>query len=116
MSAFSFVLEFRIRDGMEDEFRSFMRDMIAATEAEPGTIAYEWFLAEDGKSCHVYERYVDSASFLKHAESFSRFAQRCEAATTVGFCHVYGSPSDEVKEKLAGFRPDYGGQIGGFHQ
>ena len=56
----SWNLQVSIHDGRFDEFKSLMQEMVESTQKETGTLAYEWFLSEDSKSCHVYERYSDS--------------------------------------------------------
>jgi len=93
-----------------------MTEMVSATLAnEPGTLNYEWSTSADGKLCHIYERYVDSAAVMTHLGTFGeRFAARfLEVLKPVRFV-VYGSPSTAVKDALAGFNPIYMQAVGGF--
>jgi quinol monooxygenase YgiN len=36
-----------------------------------GTLNYEWTLAEDGKSIHVYERYKDADATTAHLRTWA---------------------------------------------
>ncbi len=110
------LLELNIKDGKLDDFKAVMNEMIEATRAnEPGTLNYEWFISEDGKSCHLYERYVDSAATMIHLGSFGeKFAERFLAALEPTRFMVYGNPNDEVRAALAGFGAVHMSQIGGF--
>jgi len=109
-------LEMAVKDGQLDAFKALMAEMVAATQAnEPGTMNYEWFLSEDGRTCHIYERYQDSAATLVHLGSFGKlYAERFMAAATPTRFSLYGAPSDEVKQALAPIGAVHFGQIGGF--
>ncbi len=110
------LLDLNIKDGKLDDFKAVMNEMIEATRAnEPGTLNYEWFISEDGKSCHIYERYVDSAATMIHLGSFGeKFAERFLAALEPTRFMVYGNPNDEVRAALVGFGAVHMSQIGGF--
>ncbi len=110
------LLDLNIKDGKLDDFKAVMNEMIEATRAnEPGTLIYEWFISEDGKSCHIYERYVDSAATMIHLGSFGeKFAERFLAALEPTRFMVYGNPNDEVRAALEGFGAVHMSQIGGF--
>jgi len=110
------LLELEIKAGRENDFRSLMAEMVSATQGnEPGTLNYEWSTSADGKLCHVYERYADSAATLTHLAAFgakfaSRFLQVLKPVRLV----VYGSPNAAVKEGLAGFNPIFMQAVAGF--
>ncbi len=110
------LLELNIQPGRENDFQALMAEMVSATqENEPGTLNYEWSTSADGKVCHIYERYADSAAVMTHIGTFGkRFASRfLEILKPTRFV-VYGSPSSEVKDALAGFKPVYMQPVGGF--
>jgi quinol monooxygenase YgiN len=99
-----------------DEFSALMNEMVTATHtSEPDTLNYEWSTNPDGTICHIYERYADSAAVMTHLGTFGeRFASRfLEVFRPIRF-DVYGSPSEEVREALAGFNPTYMESVGGF--
>jgi quinol monooxygenase YgiN len=110
------MLEMEVQAGRENDFRTLMTEMVNATqENETGTLNYEWATSADGKVCHLYERYADSVAVMIHLSTFGdKFAARfLEALKPVRFV-VYGSPSQEVKNALAGFNPFYVQPVGGF--
>lgn len=110
------MLELEIQAGRENDFRALMAEMVSATqENETGTLNYEWSTSADGKLCHIYERYADSAAVMTHLGTFGEsFAGRfLEVLKPVRFV-VYGSPSPAVKDALAGFSPSYMQAVGGF--
>ena len=114
-SSVSWNLRVSIKDGQFDNFNALMAEMVEATQAESGTLMYEWFLSEDKGTCHLYERYVDSAAVMVHLGNFgSKFAARFLEYLEPNQMTVYGDPSDEVRAGLEGLGPVYLGLIGGF--
>ena len=110
------MLELTVQPGKESDVRVLMQEMVDATRAnEPGTLNYEWSTSTDGTVYHTYERYVDSAAVMTHLGTFgSRFAERFLAALQPTRFVVYGAPSAEVKEALAGLGPVYMETAAGF--
>lgn len=110
------MLELEVQAGRESDFRALMAEMVGATQAnEPGTLNYEWSTSADGRQCHVYERYADSAATLTHLRTFgAKFAGRFLQILKPVRLVVYGSPSAAVKEALTGFNPVYLQAVGGF--
>jgi quinol monooxygenase YgiN len=109
------IIEVAIRPGKLEDFRAVARELISAAESQPGTLAYEWNLNADSTSCHVYERYKDSAAVVAHGEEFAPFAERFMQACQPTRFHIYGAPSEEVKASLAGLNPVYfSNSLGGF--
>jgi quinol monooxygenase YgiN len=112
----SWILELEIQQGREDDLRHLAAEMIESAKTnEPGTLAYEWSISADGKHCHIFERYDNSAAVMTHAATFSeKFAGRfLEILKPTRFV-VYGSPSSEVRDALADFQPVYMQSVGGF--
>lgn len=112
----SWLLELDVHPGKAGELRTLMREMVAATEAnEPGTLDYEWSVSGDDSSCHIFERYADSAAAMIHARTFgSRFAERFLQVVSPTRLVLYGSPSPELAAALEGFSPVRMKSIGGF--
>jgi quinol monooxygenase YgiN len=110
------VLELAIKPGELNNFKALMNEMVKATQAnEPNTLNYEWLISKDDKSCHLYERYADSAAVMTHLGTFGQnFAERFMAALQPTRFTVYGNPSDEVIKALGGFGPVFMAPIGGF--
>ncbi|MFT5501558.1 MAG: quinol monooxygenase YgiN [Woeseiaceae bacterium] len=110
------MLDLQVVEGQEAALHSLMAEMVKATQAnEPGTLVYEWNLSEDGTVCHLFERYSDSEALMIHLGSFGeKFAERFLAVLNPIRFFVYGSPSDAVKDALAGFNPVYMQSLAGF--
>lgn len=114
----SWILELSVKPGREVELMALMTEMVAATGAnEAGALSYEWSLSADGSTCHIFERYADSAAVLAHLVVFGeKFAGRFLELLTPVRCVVYGSPSQQVQEGLAVLNPVYMRPVGGFNR
>ena len=112
--AVRWLVELTIKDGQFENFKALMKDMVEAVQTEAGATHYEWFISEDNKTFHVYERYVDSAAVLTHAETFAAFSERFLSIVEPTRLVVYGEPSAEVRAGLKAFDPVYMAQTGGF--
>jgi quinol monooxygenase YgiN len=75
---------------------------------------YEWFISEDSTTCHIYERYADSAAVMTHMGNFAAFGERWDAAAEITGATAYGAPSDEVKALVAGVGGTLMAPLGGF--
>jgi quinol monooxygenase YgiN len=111
----SWVVELTVKDGALDNFKELMEEMVAGTGEEPQTFAYEWYISDDGRTVHIFEKYSDSNSMVSHVQGFlEKWAERFTQCVDVDRFTVYGNPSDEAREILAGFGPTYLGPWGGF--
>lgn len=112
----SWVFEVSINDGELENFKALMKEMVEATaENEPGTLAYEWFISEDKKRCHICEWYRDSAATVAHLTVFkANYAARLMSLSEATRFVVYGNPDAAVLEALDGFGADYMLTLGGF--
>ncbi len=117
INAVSWNLRLVVREGRLEEFRTLMHEMVRSTEAEPGTTAYEWYISDDGVTCHLHECYADSGAALTHLGSFgANFAERFLGCVEPTSLCVYGEPSNEVRAILDGWGPTYLGPFGGFRR
>lgn len=115
--AIYWVLELEVQPGKLADFKKLAEEMVESTRKEAGTLAYEWTLGPDGKTCHIHERYADSAAVLAHLGAFgSKFADRFLAALRPTRFVVHGKPDAKAKEALAGFSPIYMDPLAGFHR
>lgn len=110
----AWLLEVSIKAGREQDFNALMGEMVASVDAEPGTVGYEWTIGEDAKTVHILEQFVDSASALIHLQGFGNYAARFVDMLDVTRLSVYGDPSGDVREGLAGFGPTFLKVTGGF--
>jgi quinol monooxygenase YgiN len=112
------VLELAINPDRFEDFKILMAEMDEVTQKnEVGTLNYEFAISDDQQVCHVYERFQDSAAAMTHLESFgANFAARFIKAVEPTRMVVYGTPSAQVKEALAGLSPVYMAPFGGFRR
>jgi len=112
----AWMLELAIKPGELDNMKALMNEMVEATQTnEPGTLNYEWFISEDEKSCHIYERYADSAAAMIHIGNFGQhFAKRFMAVFEPTRRVVYGNPNEEVRKILSSRGGVFMGPLGGF--
>jgi len=112
------VFELAINPGRFEDLQILMAAMVEATQRnEVRATNYEWAISDDRKVCHVYERYQDSAATMAHLESFgANFAARFTEVVKPTRLVVYGTPSAQVKEALAGLSPVYMAPFGGFRR
>jgi len=111
----SWVVEVAIKPGQLNAFKGLVEELVQSTRNEPQTVTYEYFLSADQASCHLYERYADSAAALTHLGTFGeKFAERFLRAVDLTRLTVYGAASDELKGVLGGFGASFMSQFNGF--
>lgn len=96
------------------EFRALVDEMVAAVQAsEPGALNYDWFLSDDGRTCHIYEQYADAKAVKNHLANFQEnFAERFGQAVEMTAFTLYGDPNQEVRDALEGLGVEYMVPIG----
>jgi quinol monooxygenase YgiN len=110
------AFELAINPGRFEDLKTLVTAMVEATQRnEVGALNYEWAISDDRQVCHIYERFQDSAAAMTHLESFgansaARFMEVVKPTRLV----VYGTPSAQVKDALAGLSPVYMAPFGGF--
>jgi quinol monooxygenase YgiN len=68
MGTFEVRARLKVRDGQLEGFKRQAAEMMRRTrEQDTGTLAYDWFLSEDGTQCEVHEAYVDADALVDHA-------------------------------------------------
>lgn len=114
----SWIFEVSVNDGELDNLKALMNEMVDSTKAnEPSTLAYEWFISEDGKQCHTHEVYKDCAATVAHLTTFkANYATRLLSLCVATRFVVYGNADSSVHEALEGFGAAYMSPIGGFVQ
>ena len=100
MSKFEARAHLKVRDGQLQGFKRQASEMMRVTrEQDTGTLAYDWFLSNDGTACEVHEAYVDADALVEHALNvretravmFAEFAYDHKMA-------FYGDPSPRLVE------------------
>ena len=100
-----FTVDLTIHEGKFDEFESMAQAMIAGSQKEPGTLAYEWCLSGDRRRCRVVETYVDGKAALAHLKGpvVQVLVPKMLGSSTLDGFEVYGDPGPEAAQMLAGF-------------
>jgi len=100
MNTFEVRARLKVRDGQLEGFKRQAAEMMRQTrEKDTGTLAYDWFLSNDGTECEVREAYVDADALVDHAfhvrqardVMFGEFAYDHKMA-------FYGEPSPRLVE------------------
>ena len=112
------VLEVMINPGRFEELKTLIAELVETTQKnELGALNYEWAISDDRQVCHMYERYEDAAAAMTHMESFgANFAARLMEVVKPARLVVYGTPSAQLKDGLAGLDPVFEAPLGGFRR
>jgi quinol monooxygenase YgiN len=96
--------EFSIKSDELDNFKALVKEMVEVAEStEPDTMIYEIFISEDGKSCQIIERYVDSAAAMLHLGNFGqKFGNQLWAFLEPKGFKVCGNINDELRGAVSG--------------
>jgi quinol monooxygenase YgiN len=98
-----FLVSFKINEGKFETFKEIAQGMIAFTQKEPGSLAYEWYFSSDRSKGRLVETYADQNAIAAHMEG--RAVQELvpkirELSTITGF-EVYGDPGPKASELLS---------------
>jgi quinol monooxygenase YgiN len=100
MSQFEVRAKLKVREGKLEEFKRQAAEMMRLTrEKDTGTLAYDWFLSEDGNECEVREAYVNADALIDHA--FNVREARDALFASFAYDHrmaFYGEPSPRLLE------------------
>jgi quinol monooxygenase YgiN len=98
------TVSFVVNDEQLESFKSIAQSMTAATQAEPGTLGYEWFTGADGKSFRLVETYVDVAAVEAHfnGTAVQQLVPKLAAVCKVDGFEIYGDPGPRVTEVAGG--------------
>jgi len=94
-----------VNEGKLEAFKGIAQAMTAGSQAEPGTLGYEWFEAGDGKRFRLVETYVDSAAVEAHFTGpvVQQWVPKLAAVCTVDSFEIYGDPGPKVAAIAGGF-------------
>jgi quinol monooxygenase YgiN len=109
------VFTLTVRSGQLPAFQQLVTEIVAASEQEPGTLAYQYSISADEQTVHIFERYRDSAAFVSHVEqTFGGYAERFLSMVTIASLVVYGNPDAEARKALDRFNATYMTLFAGF--
>ena len=109
-----FMVQLTIHEGKDDAFRGIVDEMCVATAKEAEALNYEWSLSEDGRTCHVLERYADSDGVRAHLENIGAFIDRFMVTADVVGVEVFGDPDAVARDALSQFGARFNRPYAGF--
>lgn len=97
------ILEADIIAGQLETLRALMREMVEGTQRdEPGALNYEWFIADDGTSLHLYERYANPDAVMVHRRNFAqKYRERFLTCVTITNMTLYGNLNSDIRAAFA---------------
>jgi quinol monooxygenase YgiN len=98
-----------------DEFKTVVSELVTASRKEAGTLSYEYSIAADGRTIHIFERYRDSAAAISHIENtVAPIFERFRALVTPLGVTVYGNPDANARQLLDRLPARYMAAFDGF--
>ncbi len=99
------VVEATIHEGKLSDLEAIAKQMTVASEKEPGTLGYEWYLSHDRKRVRLSETYADAAAVLAHFHGpvVQQLVPKMLEVAKLDSFEVYGDPGAEMRAMLAGF-------------
>lgn len=108
MGQFEVRARLKIREGQLEGFKLQAGELMHVTrEKDTATLAYDWFLSEDGTDCEVREAYVDADALVEHAMN----VREAREALFAEFAYdhrmsFYGEPSPRLIQLIDTFGVD----------
>jgi len=99
------VVEATIHDGQLEAFQSVAKEMIAGSQAEAGTLGYEWYFSSDHKRCRLLESYASADALLAHFNGpvVQELVPKLLQHATLDRFEAYGDPGPQAGAMLANF-------------
>jgi len=97
-----------IHAGKLDAFETIARAMTEASDKEPGTLAYDFYLSGDGTKCRLVESYVDANAVMAHFKgpAVQQLVPKLLESSSISSFEVYGDPGPEMTKMLAAFKAE----------
>jgi len=94
-----------VNDGQLEAFKSIAQTMTSVSQAEPGTLGYEWFSSADGKHFRLVETYVDSSALEAHfmGPAVRQWVPKLVEVSKPAAFEIYGDPGPKVTEMTRRF-------------
>jgi quinol monooxygenase YgiN len=98
------AVDMTVNEGQLDAFKTLAKAMTAGSDAEPGTVGYEWFFGEDGRRCRLLETYADAAAVAAHFNGpvVRELVPQIVPLCTIDRFEIYGDPGPHVEQAAGG--------------
>lgn len=101
-------VELAVKSGALADFEKLTSEMVAATRAEDGVLAYQRFISDDRQTIVVYERYLNSAAAIAHLQAFAvAFGECYDRMVERKRFVVLGRPSEGLRALLDRYGANY---------
>jgi quinol monooxygenase YgiN len=112
MASVILLVELQVKDSVA--FAVAAKKLVDISQAEPGTLRYEWFSSDDGRAVRIIEEFVDEAALAVHGEHIESTVPALLAAADIVGTGVLGEISPERHERMAGPGTGFLGHYAGF--
>ncbi len=100
--------------GDVEALRTVVDELISATQQEPGTVQYQWYLDEERSKLFVHEGFDSSASLVTHLQNAQALLPKLfEHAKPAGL-QVFGDPDESAAAAIGQMRGRVAGRLAGF--
>jgi quinol monooxygenase YgiN len=98
------TVNFSVDESQFEAFKSIAATMTEGSNAEPGTLGYEWFASSDGRRFRLVETYKDASAVEAHFSGpvVQEWVPKLAAVCTVDGFEFYGDPGPKVAAMAAG--------------
>jgi len=96
------VVDIAIKPGKTEDFRKAAHALFERTQAEPGTLRYDYFISDDGTRNINVEVFKDAAAFVAHNHNAAPLVPALLDAGDIVRIDVVGDQSDELYAELEG--------------
>jgi quinol monooxygenase YgiN len=111
----AWYVELAVKPGQLANFEKLTGEMVSATHAETGVLAYQRFISNDNCVVIVYERYANSEAAAAHLRKFAvEFGERYARVVDRTSFVVLGNPSAELRGLLDAYAARYFAPFGPF--
>jgi quinol monooxygenase YgiN len=105
MQVVRLTVNLAVGDEQMEAFKSIAQSLTAVSNAEPGTLGYEWFASSDRKRYRLVETYADAKAVEAHfmGPAVQEWVPKLAAVCKVEGFEIYGDPGPKVAEMAGGF-------------
>ena len=107
------IVDIKIKPGKVDEFKAAAQALFERTQSEPGTLRYDYFIADDETRNVNIEVFKDAAAFVAHNQHCAPLVPALLAAGDIVRIDVVGDQSDELYAELEGMNLLHFTKLGG---
>lgn len=113
MAQTTLLVEFDIKPGRTEDFKAAAEKLFARTQQEPGTLRYDYFLADDGTRNVNIEVFKDADAFVFHNRNVADLVPALMEAVDKLSIAVIGDANDDLRAELSDVETKHYDLLGG---